>query len=424
MTGRVSAIDCPNCGAGISVLGGGRVTTQVCSYCGASLDASDAFQVLKVNAERPRPASPFRLGMTGMVDGVEQVIIGTIGYVERHGGRTWRWCDHMLYSPTHGYSWLTVEDGHTLLTRKVRDWPEGSFLTTQAVERAENRPSRVWRGFRYTYYASSTWEIDFVEGGFTWRPEVGQRGSSVSLMPAGGATDMVTYAETGDEREVEVTRYLPEAAAAFGATPPVPEGTHPLQPYRAAPGKRFYTLWFAGMTAAALVLMLAVVGGGGARETLYEGPPGAVPPKLTFDVARAGRPVRIQLYQDLAQSWSEYEVTVTDPAGEALAETARGISYYYGGSGEDSWSEGSRFASLDFAPTLPGRYLVEVAAGQADTAAAGVPLRITAQAGRGNVIWVAIAAGLFAVALVWTATAGMRHRIGRWAGSDWTEEDD
>jgi hypothetical protein len=422
VTGHVEAINCTNCGAGLSVLGGGRVVTQVCSYCGARLDATDAYRVLSVLAGMVRPDSPFRLGMKGLVEGVEHVIIGTLGYVERHGGREWRWVDHMLYSPTHGYAWLTVEDGHTLLTHKVRDWPDGAFLTADAVERAEARPTRVWRGRAFRYYATSTWQVDFVEGEFTWRPERGQRGGSVSLMPTGAASEMLVYAD-GSEREIEVTRYFPQAARAFGAEAPRRTGTHPLQPYAPALGKRFYGLWFAAMTAAALILAVGVTALSGSRETLFQGTPAALSGPLTFEVSQTGRPVRVELFQGLSQAWAEYEVEVTDPTGTPVAETGRAISYYSGGSGEDSWTEGSRFSTLTFAPTVPGRYALDLSLAGAETGADRVPLRVTVQDGRGRSLWAWLAAGLFGAALAWTASSGLRHRAKRWAGSDWSEED-
>jgi hypothetical protein len=329
----------------------------------------------------------------------------------------------MLFSPTHGYAWLTLEDGHTLLTHKVRDWPDGGFLTAHAVEIAKARPERRWRGRTFQYYATSNWQIDFVEGEFTWRPERGQRGSSVSLMPAGPASEKLVYAD-GSEREIEATRYFPQAARVFGAEEPVPRGTHPLQPYAPAKGKRFYGMWFGAMTAAAFLLAMVVAAGSGARVTLYEGPPGALPPELVFDVADIARPVRVELFQPLSQAWAEYAVAVTDPAGTPVADTGRAISYYYGGSGEDSWTEGSRSATLTFAPTAPGRYTLEVALDEAEARAAGAPLRLTVQEGRGAPLWSFLAAGLFGLALIWTLSSTLRHRARRWAGSDWTEEDD
>ena len=258
MTGTVRAIDCPNCGAGLDVLGGGRVVTQVCSFCGAALDAADAYRVLAVYAGMARPLSPFRLGMEGEVGGVRWTIVGTLGLVERDGGREWRWCDHMLFSPTHGYAWLTVEDGHTLWTRKVRDWPDGPFLATAEVERAERRPTRRWRGRTFAYFATSAWTVDFVEGAFNYRPARGERGTTVTMLPPDEADAMLAFVapEGGREREVEPTRYAPGAAEAFGAQPPVPDGVHPLEPQEVVPDARFLQGWFAAMAVAALAALV------------------------------------------------------------------------------------------------------------------------------------------------------------------------
>ena len=423
MTGAVKSINCTNCGAGLPVLGGGRVVTQVCGYCGARLDANDAYAVLSVNLGMERPASPFRLGMTGLIDGVEFTIIGTMGLVERYNGKEWRWVDHMLYSPTHGYGWITLEDGHTLLTRKVRDWPSGPFLTLDAVERAEARPSVSWRGETFTYYDSSEWSVDFVEGEFTWRPEKGATGSSVTLMPGGAASRMLTYSG-GAERELEVTRYFPEAASVFGAEPPVPQGTHPLQPYRAAPGKRFYSLWFGGLTAAALVIGMIVASGAGSPQALYSGAANAVPAEMTFEVTDMARPSRIELRHSVQNAWSEFDITLIDPSGQVIADTGRGISYYSGGAGEDAWSEGSRFSALVFQPTEPGTYTLELALAEAERGAERATLLVTAQDGRGAARWVMIAAGLFGLAFLWVLSSGWRHRKARWSGSDWSDEDD
>jgi hypothetical protein len=92
MSGAVRSINCTSCGAGLSVLGGGRVRARVCEYCGAVLDAQHDFKVLATYRDMPRPSSPFRIGMEGEIDGVRWQVIGTLGRLESVGG-TWRWVD-------------------------------------------------------------------------------------------------------------------------------------------------------------------------------------------------------------------------------------------------------------------------------------------------------------------------------------------
>ena len=95
----LTSINCTQCGAGLDVLGGGRVVTHVCPYCGSELDAQHDYAVLRRFADMPRPESPFRLGMTGQVWGVDWTVIGTLGMRETWAGKTWEWAEHQLFSP-------------------------------------------------------------------------------------------------------------------------------------------------------------------------------------------------------------------------------------------------------------------------------------------------------------------------------------
>lgn len=421
MTDALRAIDCTHCGAGLDVLGGGRVTTQVCGYCGAALDATDAYRVLAVFAGMERPASPFRLGMTGEIDGVAFTIVGTMGMSETWRNQRWEWVDHQIYSPTHGYGWLTVEDGHVLLTRKVRDWPDAPFLTPASVETAEVRPHRVWRGSRYGYYSSSSWVTDFVEGEFTWRPARGEAGTSVALMADPGA--MLSYVQKGAERELEITRYAPEAVAAFGAEAPRPKGTHPLQSYTPKPGAAFYRRWFGGLTAASLVAAFGLSAIRPAPVTLWQGAAQAVPGTLTFELEEASRPAVIRLRHGVRNDWAEYDLTLLGPDTTPIADTVRGVSYYTGTDSDGTWREGSQSAAIGFQPTEPGTHVLSLALAETGSPGAGqAPLRVVLEAGRMRPLWLWIVAGTFAFAFLWAASTQVRHRRARWSGSDWSEE--
>ena len=114
-------LNCTQCGAGLDVLGGGRVKTHVCSYCGAELDAQDDYKVIQQFRDMKRPDTPFDLGMTGTLWGAEFTVIGTMAWAEYYAGKSWHWVDHQIFSPTHGYAWLTVENGFVTFARKSRE---------------------------------------------------------------------------------------------------------------------------------------------------------------------------------------------------------------------------------------------------------------------------------------------------------------
>nr|WP_238941618.1 DUF4178 domain-containing protein [Jannaschia sp. Os4] len=361
--------------------------------------------------------------MSGEVRGVAFTVIGTLGQSETWGGETWAWVDHMIYSPTHGYAWITVEDGHVLLTRKVRDF-DGTFLTSAAVERSEQRPGRHWRGRSYQYYATSNWRTDYVEGAFNFRPAVGDRGTTVSMMPGGRAVDMLHFVEGAHgagEREVEVSRYAPELAAAFGAEAPRPQGTHPLQPYVPRAGTGFLAAWFGGLVAAALLGAIVVLGARGAERLLWEGVADAGGVMVPFELTATDRPARLRIETEVDQSWTWLGVEVEGPDGPVFG-TGREVGYYSGGSGEDRWSEGSRRTAIGFVPGAAGPHVLRLAVEEGDRASERV--RVFLRERQTNATWLLGAALLFGLAAAWFASAALRHRKRRWAGGDWTDEDD
>lgn len=423
-TGEARSINCTKCGAGLPVLGGGRVTTQVCGYCGAALDATDAYRVLAVYAGMERPVSPFRPGMTGTLDGVDWTIIGTLGMQERWEGQIETWVDHMLYSPTHGYAWLTLEDGHTVLTRKTRHWPSDGWLTSRSVENAEKQPRRRLHGRSYTYFQTTFWEVTFAEGAFNFRAERGACGTSISLLgERGNRPEMLTLLEPkgAREREVELSQYADGAAQAFGVEPAVTKGVHPLEPYRAAPGAGFYPTWFGVMTLAAIALAVIALTMSRGAERLYSGPVSDLPATVEFEVTDAARPLRLTLGTDIANSWADFDLQVTGPDDVALADTFLPVSYYAG----VDWSEGSRRETIGLMPHTTGTHRLTL----------GAPVGAGAQSGRVGAVeltlnqglmtarWPVIAAIVFALLFAWSVTGRLRHGWARRRASDWTEED-
>ena len=129
----LKSINCVSCGVALPVLGGHKVKTVICSYCGAMMDRHDDLKLLQHYRDMPRPSGPLNLGASGALNGVQQTVIGVVGVHTHIEGETYRWTDYQLYSPTHGYSWLTWNDGHAIHSRKVR----GDFPSMESRYRKE-----------------------------------------------------------------------------------------------------------------------------------------------------------------------------------------------------------------------------------------------------------------------------------------------
>ncbi len=423
---RPTSINCTQCGAGLNVLGGGRVRVHVCGYCGAELDAQGNYEVLATFGQMPRPESPFRIGMTGSIWGVDFTIIGTIGMIERHNQRVWKWVEHQLFSPTHGYAWLTWEEGHVVFSRKVRETPNPPRISAATIERSENRPYAWLRGERFSYYGSGTAEIDFVEGEFNWTPHRGSRTFYVSLL---SDAHMLDIHQKENEIEYEVSDLVAreEAFEAFGVTETFPGSrrTHPLEVF-----ERSSLGFFVRNTAlvfAVLCVVLALGLSSTSSRLLRTGPVAIDPPLETeFDVTSPDRLVEIEIWSNVSNSWAVFSAELTHENGEEVAAFERGVEYYSGVQGGEHWSEGSPSASTRL--HLPaGRYRLKVAQEEAEVDWAGgrLPTQVAVRVWQdvSQTLWLWGLAVLFA--LLGAIFFGQRflHQHQRWAGSDWVDED-
>ncbi|KUF12462.1 DUF4178 domain-containing protein [Pseudoponticoccus marisrubri] len=429
MTGTVRAINCPSCGAGQDVLGGGRVQTHVCPYCGGVLDAHEDFRLIAQYADMERPHSPLSLGDTGRIEGVSFTVIGKVGWVERYGGRTWHWLDHQIYSPTHGYAWITLEaSGHLTFTRRLRRQPS-LWYSARDVELAERRP-RVWLGDRqYDYYESSLAEIDFVEGAFNWTPRLGDATSTVTFVGPDGMLAL-NRGEGSAEREVELTRLLSDAEqGSFGIDHPAPRASHPLTaPGPWANGPFFKATAMAFLVLSVLLLLFTMMSGGPTLARTDRVSLDALPLTLEFETDASMNLISIDLQTDVTNGWAFFELELEDAEGETLFEGGREVSYYFGRDSEGTWTEGSRSGTLTFRSPAAQSYtlhvdMTEFGSGEVGTRQTNSWISATAR-GRTyspSPMWKTV----FLFGLVFAACFAYDHwrRNRKFAGSDWSDDD-
>ncbi|MFZ7091080.1 DUF4178 domain-containing protein [Primorskyibacter sp. 2E233] len=425
----LESINCTACGAGLDILGGGRVTTHICSYCGTEMDARHDYRALRKFSDMPRPDTPFSLGQTGKIRGVEWTVIGTLGHREDWGSKTWTWVEHQIFSPTHGYAWLTVEDGHLIFSRRLRGAPQSLWISENWVETAENIPF-VWYGSEtFKYLQTTKSRLTFAEGEFTWSPSVGDTTTTVSAM---SPTAMLDFSQTGTEREIYRSTYLPQAETlkAFGLKPGdlKRQGVHALQPYKAGENSGFIA-YASGLAAAAsfiIALTFSFLPGFQilAPTTLTTR---SLPRSVTFDITDTTKLAGIKLQSDVANAWAYYEMELTDPEDEPMFEAGRTVEYYYGREGSENWSEGSRSTSLYFRPSEPGTYTLTVDQPEAGTwgssnirKASGVT--ISARQGMSSGFWMYVLGAGFAAVAALSFGRGHYHRMRRWRHSDWSDD--
>lgn len=419
----VISINCTACGAGLDVLGGGRVQTHVCSYCGSYLDAQDAYKVLQKFDSVDRPDSPFSIGMTGQVFGVDYTVIGTLRFEERHRGMTWRWVDHQLYSPTHGYAFMTVEKGHFIFSRAYRKATTPDWLDAAELETRETPPSVMAADGRFRYYDTSNAKITFAEGEFNWQPKLDDRSTTVSVMSSDA---VIGFSKTATEMEVIRSIYPNqlEIAESFGLEwAPAVRGVHRLQPYLANVHAGFVskTALIAMLVSLVLFLGALTLGRGtlAAEETLLAE---ALPTEVSFDITQPDQVATLRVEGNFNNSWASLGMTVTDPTGQLVSDTGRTISYYSGRDADGRWSEGSKNTVMRFVPSVAGTYTLEVALEAQEGGRAFSQLGVKVYQGAFVAKWFLFAAILFGVLWAIPAFSYARHQRARWRGMDWSED--
>ncbi|MDA8584956.1 DUF4178 domain-containing protein [Rhodobacteraceae bacterium] len=419
---QTHSLNCTQCGAGLDVLGGGRVKTHICSYCGAELDAQDDYKVIQQFRDMKRPDTPFDLGMTGQLWGVEFTIIGTMAWTEYYEDKRWTWVDHQVYSPTHGYGWLTVDKGYVTYTRKTREIPSPPFISNSTIEHNESRPLVKFQGETFQYFSSGTASPTFIEGEFNYRPSLDDSVRYVELM---GSSRMLDIVQSGREREYEVTE-LPDQAAllsSFGVATnrrPRQKGTHPLENLVRS-SLQLFTRNVALIGAAVAVVL--GIGLSAKGEQIARSGQTAVSSEITlpFEVTDDTGLTEITIEANANNSWAWFETELTDAEDEPVAAFERGIEYY---SGSD-WKEGSRKARTRL--TLPtGTYTLYLSMTEAKVDWTGgrlaTNMSVTVRQGVAQVMWVFGAATF--LGLIGFLFLGQRflHHQSRWSGSDWSDD--
>lgn len=425
------SINCTSCGAGLDVLGGGRVVVQICAYCGAELDAQDNYKTLRQFKDLKRPDTPLSIGMTGTLYGVGFTIIGLVEHTERWAGSFYRWIDHQLYSPTHGYAWLTLENGHLVFSRRYRG---AAWLSERKVELSEQRPYVFAGGDTFSYYETTTSEITYVEGEFTWHPQIGERTVTVSAL---SESAMLGFSQTGSERETYRSIYVPiqEAEAAFGVPLKLnPRRTHPLQPF--VPGRNYDFLCKASLAFCGVSLAMALVFAVRLGEPVLLNHRIALndlPAELTIPLQADGRLARIQLRGNVQNSWAYLDVELTDPEDQPVFQAGRTIEVYSGRDSDGSWREGSEFTNISFRPELSGNYTLSLEVPEQGfwrgRGVGYVPdrplsqLNVSVRSGLSSGFWAFALAGLFGLLFLFQFGRKWMHERARWSGTDWTDED-
>ncbi len=423
---QVRRINCTQCSAPLELHGGHKVERIVCSYCGSLLEGGEGHQVLKRHyvEQGKRSFLPLQPGDEGTIKGVNFIVIGFIGYESTEDS----WTEFCLFSPTHGYAWLSWDGGHFVFIRRLRDLPvPSSSWRLFAPKRAIAQGARRFRF--YEFYQAKVVDIG---GELPWRGEIGDR---VDCADAVDPPRILTQEIEGGEIEYHLGEYMPPAqiAKAFGkpaidkARPP--HSVHPAQPFVVSTFDRHVQLNGRIFGALALLgLLVTLLFGSG--ETLLkehfsweavqsrEG-------QLTqsFQVTKPNRLIEVSLDSSVSNAWLWLDLDVTRK-GEDVFFLGKEISYYHGYEGGEHWTEGTQRASALFRVPKAGLYELNVKAAQWGGVQYKSPIRVEIEQGVLLKRWFLILTIVLAPFALWVTVRRFHFEYRRWAPVTSSEDDD
>jgi len=204
---KIYSIKCSNCAAPLSLIGGGRVQTVTCAYCKSLLDLNDNYKVLSnFKKYKEQNKLPFEIGMKGILNSIEYIIIGRVTYREVEPPFS-EWSDFLLFSPLYGYAYLTYEEGHLIYSRRERYFPniEWNDISKKYLIHVKDEKFEP-----YDHYSA---KVVYAEGELTWVAKKGDNTSFIDLInPPFG----ISAEKSKDEIEFYKTEYL-EASMVYDA---------------------------------------------------------------------------------------------------------------------------------------------------------------------------------------------------------------
>ncbi|MFO7562118.1 MAG: DUF4178 domain-containing protein [Enhygromyxa sp.] len=355
--GKTGAIECPACGAPITLRSFGAIEQVACSYCGTVCkpEHDGSLDILQ-RAERQRRPSALPLHQRGEIDGVLWEIIGITWRQVVAEGVPYPWQEFLLFNPYEGFRWLiySMSDGV---------WSFGGALPGAAEAIPGAHPRVRYAGEEYKHFNSGDAQTLYVEGEFPWQVLVGDVASTNDyICPPKLISIEVQHTEQGADVNFTQMREISAAEvwAAFRipGNPPLTHGVHPaaLNPHTT----KFF--WAAGIVLFAIwVLAVIVYSASRDREQVYEGTlrDGEV---VTEELElSATSPLEFELQAlGMNNSWAYAEVLLVDAATEEAIGLGLEVDYWSGVEGGESWSEGSLRTHRVVGGVPAGKYLLQI----------------------------------------------------------------
>ncbi len=365
-TAPTDAMNCPNCGGTLELKAPDKSERVTCPYCNSLLNINEGnLEYLK--ALKPNPAQrDFQLpiGAKGtfgnFANGVELEIIGATTRSVTFDRVKYFWNEYLLYNPKVGFKWLVNSDNH---------WNFVDSINAAEVENSSitinERQTVKFNGKRYKIFQNSPARVEYVKGEFYWQVEQGETVQAADFV---AAPYMLSQEKNKNEINWSLGTYIKkeEVEKAFGIENlPKPFNVAPNQPFEGG-GLIKYGFLMLGILLLVGIFMIPLTGLSSTKlnqeillPPLKSASAGQVVFSNIFEL-EGSENVRVSAAAPVSNSWTELNIDLVKEGDNDIESVLIPIEYYYGNSGGESWTEGSKTNDATVSAVPAGKYMLRV----------------------------------------------------------------
>ncbi len=416
---QVKALNCPSCGAAVTIRAFQHTLSVVCANCLSILDAKDPnLQVLQQFQARVRLEPLIPLGTRGKLRGDPYEVVGFQVRTITADGEQFSWSEYLLFNPYKGFRYLTEYQGHWNDVVTLRNLPE--------VDTSGQRPVAKLLGERYNHYQTATAETTYVLGEFPWQAQVGDQVATMDFI----SPPRILSREGAESETVwSLGEYMSggrvwEAFQLPGSPPPA-RGVFANQPspYAGKVGSAWALYGILTLLLVAVGLAFFTFSGRQRvfRESYSFSPRAGAEASFVTDVFELkGRTsnVAVTASTDLANNWAYFSFALINADTGQAYDFGREVSHYYGSDSDGAWTEGGPKDTAVIPAVPAGRYYLRVEP-EMNAGASGMRYELTVRRDVPSLSFLWMAAGLLLIPPVVTSIRAVVFSQRRWQESDY-----
>ncbi len=417
---QVKSLNCPSCGAAITLRSFTQAVTVVCDHCHSILDAQDPrlaiLQKFEAAVGEDRPLIP--LGTRGKIRGTDYEAVGFERRTIHVDGVPYSWHEYVLFNPYKGFRYLTEYNGH---------WNDTSILrSVPSLDRDANPPTVSYLGETYRHFQTAQAATSFVLGEFPWQVRVGETADVSDYV---SPPRVISSERSGKEITWSMGEYMSggDVWRAFGlpGNPPEAVGVYENQPSPLSADTTKIWLAFVGFLVV-MVVMLIGFSMAARKETVLQGTYAFDTNSRTdasfvtdvFELKGHTSNLELQTTADVDNKWIYLNYALINVEMGKAYDFGREVSYYHGYDSDGAWTEGSHSDSVAVPSVPPGNYYLRIEP-ESDFGRGNVYYSISAKRDVPQMSWfgIALLALLVPAGLITWRSMSFEHL--RWSESDY-----